>query len=745
MSLATSSVANPGARRRTAPVPGVELRALDSTTSVVTTADEAHLLVSLGADTIIRLLDHWRDPAMFPLDAELSRAAEHLRIRLTAPGGDPALAAPPPCGVLPAASTAPIVTARLLLTGDPEMVEALGELAQGSGPSVASEPWNPRAVVNRAYRTGELLVVLVRGPRDSDLIDLDRMCHDMRVPWAPLELTRSRVWLGPVVTPGVGASFEDAVNRRTAAAFDRRTHRVLRTVSLTGDCGLGPTEVPDLLGAALVELGNPDQGDTLHEFGRSETAEVVHTKHTVLPMPSSLTTHRPHQPADLVDPLTGLILRTREIRHDASVPSSLVTRQCDVADIRAVTPWANNVLCQGSSFGDPAGAARSALGESVERYCGNILDTLPVTYGSYDELRRKGAPVLDPQSLVLYSTQQYAEPGFPFVPLTRQTRVHWVPGRSLSSDSEVMVPASLVYVNWYAAGYSSAPITNFCAFAGIAAGPDQNFAVMSGLEEVIERHATMLWWLNGHPLPTVHVPTPLAELWEGTGIAHQRPSLIHLDNDFGVPVVAGIVHDDTDQLVNVGFSARHSFAEAAAKAWTEALTLQEGSRDLLRMDGLHWEVMASGELNGRAFKQWRPDRCYLDDFRTDMRDCDDLMVQQQVYLDPRAGRRMSYLLEPSSTRLVGEIDALTDRSAGTYQARAEAAGYDVIVVDLTTPDVASAGLSVVRVLVPGTIGNAPAAFPFLGRRRVQDLAVQLGWQERPLSEEELNYFPLPHA
>jgi ribosomal protein S12 methylthiotransferase accessory factor len=353
--------------------------------------------------------------------------------------------------------------------------------------------------------------------------------------------------------------------------------------------------------------------------------------------------------------------------------------------------------------------------------------------------------VLDPHELVLYSPQQYAAPGFPFVPLTRETRVHWVPGRSLTRDAEVLVPASMVYVNWYAAGYSSAPITNFCAFAGIAAGPDLDFAVMSGVEEVVERHATMAWWINGHPLPAVDVPPELHDLWDGTEAAHQRFSLIHLDNEFGIPVAAAVVHDDTDQIVNVGFSARPTFAAAAAKAWTEALTLQEGSRDLLRMDGLHWGVMASGELNGRAFKPWREDRRYLDDFRPDMRDCDDLMVQQQVYLDPRAGRRMAHLLEPAATRSVDTLSSLPRRSAATYRKAVEDAGREVIVVDLTTRDVASTGMSVVRVLVPGTIGNAPAAFPFLGRRRVQELAVELGWRDSALGEDALNYFPLPHA
>ncbi|MDR6119704.1 ribosomal protein S12 methylthiotransferase accessory factor [Aeromicrobium sp. SORGH_AS981] len=723
-----------------------EVRVLDPVTTVVTTPDGVHRTVGLGASDVLRLLDHWTRPGAGTVDEALVEAADPLRRILLDRGGLVQIAptSAPPTVALPVDEGA---RGQLLLTGDDALVRALVRRAGAADVGVSTAPWDPRAVVNRAYRTGELLVVCVHGARDSDLVDLDRTCHDMRVPWVALELTRGEAWVGPFVTPGVGASFEDAVQRRAAAAFDRRVHRVVRTPSLTGDAGPAPHEADAVLSAALAVLGGDRAGDVLHRLRLGDPAEddAVASTHPVLPMPGSPTTHRPHDVDDLVDPVSGLVLRTRDITHDASVPASLVTKQCDVADVRAVSPWANNVLCQGSSFGDPDGAAKAALGESVERYCGNILDTLPVTYGSHDELRRRGVPVLDPRELVLYSDAQYAAPGFPFVPLTRETRVHWVPGRSLTRDAEVLVPASLVYVNWYAAGYSSAPITNFCAFAGIAAGPDLDFAVMSGLEEVVERHATMVWWLNGHPLPRVPVPAALQRLWDGTDVTHQRSSLIALDDEFAIPVAAAVVHDDTDRIVNVGFSARPTFEAAAAKAWTEALTLQEGSRDLLRMDGLHWAVMASGELNGRAFKLWREDRRYLDDFRADMRDCDDLMVQQQVYLDPRAAERMAHLLEPAGERPLASLPTVPERSASAYRAAVEAAGREVIVVDLTTPDVASTGMAVVRVLVPGTVGNAPAAFPFLGGRRVQDLAVELGWRETALEEDELNYFPMPHA
>lgn len=739
----------------THPGPVAEVRPLDPRTCVVTTPDDVHHVVGLPALDVVRLVDAWRSGRTDLVDPALAVAARPLHDLLVARGGlgAPADAALPdpgaPDAVAPASPPArPYPALDVLLTGDDDLVAALAARAEG----VEVLARDDRAAVNRAYATRRLLVVAVRGARDADLADVDRMCHDLRVPWLAVELTRGRAWVGPLVTPGVGASYEDAVARRTAAARDRRVHRAVRGPAVGGDGGPDPLLLTDVLDAVLdlvAELaprahdGTAAPGDVLHELHRGPSG-VEHARHPVLPLPHRSTVHRPHDRADLVDPRTGLVLRVRDVRHHPAVPSSLVTRQADVGDVRAVSAWANNVLCQGSAFGDAAGAGAAAVGESVERYCGNVLDTLPVTHASYDELRRRGVPALDPADLVLYSDAQYAARGFPFVPLARDLAVHWVPGRSLTTDRELLVPASLVYVNWYSAGYAAAPPTNFCAFAGIAAGPDEDFAVASALEEVVERHATMVWWLNGHPLPAV-APDDLGPHVAAVTAGPGRTTLLHLDNELGVPVAAAVVHDDDAQLVNVGFSVRPSFADAALKAWTEAFTLQEGSRDLLRRDGLHWQVMADGELNGRAFKPWRADRRYLDDFRPDMRDCDDLMVQQQVYLDPRAGARMAHLLDPPVTRTLADVPSLPDRSAATYRAAVERAGHEVVVVDLTTPDVASTGMRVVRVLVPGTVGNAPAAFPFLGRRRVQDLAVELGWRERPLAEDELVTFPMPHA
>jgi ribosomal protein S12 methylthiotransferase accessory factor len=92
--------------------------------------------------------------------------------------------------------------------------------------------------------------------------------------------------------------------------------------------------------------------------------------------------------------------------------------------------------------------------------------------------------------------------------------------------------------------------------------------------------------------------------------------------------------------------------------------------------------------------------------------------------------------------LVGAPTLLHDPG---YRRIVEARGYEILYTDVTTPDVALTGISVVRVTIPGLVPNFPAAFPFLGRRRIQQASVDLGWRRTALAEDELNYAPLPHA
>jgi ribosomal protein S12 methylthiotransferase accessory factor len=150
----------------------------------------------------------------------------------------------------------------------------------------------------------------------------------------------------------------------------------------------------------------------------------------------------------------------------------------------------------------------------------------------------------------------------------------------------------------------------------------------------------------------------------------------------------------------------------------------------------------------RNLKPHRPDRRYLDSYRSDVRDVKDLACQLQVYLDPRAGEKVA------ATTVAAPEEAMSNRpraaaaapTSATELAKAIAdeTGQEPLVVDLVTPDIDEAGFAAVRVLSPGLVPNYPAAFPQYGAHRVIEAAVLRGY-DRPIDEEdELHTFPLAH-
>ena len=68
-----------------------------------------------------------------------------------------------------------------------------------------------------------------------------------------------------------------------------------------------------------------------------------------------------------------------------------------------------------------------------------------------------------------------------------------------------------------------------------------------------------------------------------------------------------------------------------------------------------------------------------------------------------------------------------------------------IMVDITSPDVRSVRISVVRVIVPGLVPNFAIGDLHLGKGAIQREPVLLGHALTPTGVEQINRNPLPHC
>ncbi len=139
----------------------------------------------------------------------------------------------------------------------------------------------------------------------------------------------------------------------------------------------------------------------------------------------------------LIDARFGPIRRLVRQPTTPQLPSAFIAYSADVAGTTRIGRWRADPWAFGAAFHDDGSARQAAIGEAVERYCGNAVPP-GLRRASYRALVDAGEAALDPTSLVLHSASQYDQRGFPFVPFTADLMVRWVKGRDLHRDTPVL-------------------------------------------------------------------------------------------------------------------------------------------------------------------------------------------------------------------------------------------------------------------------------------------------------------------
>lgn len=706
-----------------------ELRELPHRNTLLTTADSSNYMIELSLPKTLAFHRAWQagDQGVPDGLAKLFTASQQLYDQLCRQYGllDPA-------NLLGTSEDSP--DAKYLLAGSVTLGRCLMDIVGTDNLAVCSRPDDE---VLRTARLHDAVPVRFEPQMDELAFGhFEQLARNYRIQWSPLIWRRDSLWLGPMFSTSGGPSWADVQRRRVAAHLNEPIARALQRPSVTGPVMLLSVTA---IQRAFQLLPSMEPG-IMFEIGLDGSV----TEHTVLAWPARLDASRTRiEVQQLVSCECGIVRRLRRISHHADLPTRIITYQADMSFIQRVSPWNCAYTCEGSSWDDPGQAYFAALGEACERYAGNALDTLPVTRASFNELEAQGINALDPGSIVLFRDEEYRRPGFPYARFTKDVSVGWVPATYMDTDESIMVPAALTYSNWYSYPNGLEKQLLKCPFAGIAAGSTYESAVCSAIEEIIERHATMTWWLTGTRLPELEASTDLLKRL-GEFPAYQEVFLTRLENVFSFPVVCATVANHRWQTLNMGFAARSIERDAALKALLEAFSLQEGSIDLLDPSGAHWNAIADGRLPRCGLRAYRQDRAYAADYADNFSDCTDLMAQQQYYLDPSTHEAVISIVK-SGMVMPLEARSRISRSISSYVALLSEQGFRPIVADLTPPDIAQSGMKVVRVIVPGTVMNSPAAFPHLGNDVVRRTAEELGWVKDVQAPICWNLRPLPHA
>jgi ribosomal protein S12 methylthiotransferase accessory factor len=351
-----------------------------------------------------------------------------------------------------------------------------------------------------------------------------------------------------------------------------------------------------------------------------------------------------------------------------------------------------------------AQAQASGLCEALERASGLFDGTEPRRSARISEL--PGA--VHPNSLLLYSERQYRERDIGAgrrvpMPFDEDREIDWTPAWSLTSEEVRYLPTAFCYYR-----YPIAPDHQFvyACSNGCAAGNTLEEAILQGFFELVERDAVALWWYNRVPRPAVDLRA-FADPWldrhaEMLKTLGREMWLLDLTTDFGIPVYAAISRrfQGAEEIL-LGFGAHGDPRVAALRAATElnqmiAWTGAGDSRNRL-----------AGSIPDSATARW----------------LQTATVENQPYLAPLG---VNTIAEP-------EPRWSDDLRENVIRCRDEVArhGLELIVLDQTRADI---GLPVAKVVVPGLRHFWSRFAP----GRLYDVPVQLGWLDRPLTEEELN-------
>jgi ribosomal protein S12 methylthiotransferase accessory factor len=428
----------------------------------------------------------------------------------------------------------------------------------------------------------------------------------------------------------------------------------------------------------------------------------------------------------LISRKVGLIQQFAESRYQAQDPVLFVTG-AQLADFsRCVS---DGLALKAAGAGDNATAALvSAIGEAAERHCACFFDRDEMVVGAFCELADDAA---SPDLLRQFSLEQIECFG-PWRPayFDEDSRIRWVWGYSLSECRPRLVPASLVYLNYRPAADEANIGLN--ASTGLAAGATREEAILSGLLEIVERDAFTIAWMHRQPGRRIDIDDDELQKVLRKRLWADRPSVdvrfFDLTTDVAIPAVFLVMRRQAESgpVVCLGAASRLSPRQAVRKC------VHEGGQTLPLI-----RILLASE------KDWQPAPDFSNlinfdyHFLTYLRR-PDLVPQAFAFYDACGDRvALSRLPDHSTGHVLADIEYCV--------ASLRNAGYEVIVIDITTPDIAEVGLSVVRVIVPGLVPlHGSHLFPPLGVRRLSEVPYRLGWEERGWSPESgLNPFPHP--
>jgi oxazoline/thiazoline synthase len=544
----------------------------------------------------------------------------------------------------------------------------------------------------RANRTVDMFVQKKQGRAEPVLASRAFTPATLQIAWN-MAATEVAAW----IARGESPNLEGKVLTFDLRSWRTQTHSVMRQ-SPCPACG-PPEQDPDRPAPPVV----------LQSRKKTFTQDGGHRAH---PPEATLERYQHH-----VSPLTGAVRMLERsvlsggdgLLHVYVARENLACRHESLEDVR----WNLRGTSCGKGVSDLQARA-SGLCEALERSSGVFRG---------DERRRTarlrdlGDTGIHPNAVMLYSARQYEQRDawnarksawncVP-VPFDEEAEIEWTPVWSLTRQEVCYLPTAFCY-------YECPRPTDrdYCAPCsnGNAAGNTIEEAILQGFLELVERDGVALWWYNRLQRPAVDLNSfdePYLRRLSAFLKERQRDLwVLDLTSDLQIPVFVALSRrtDGLRECILMGFGAHLDPRIAVLRAVTELNQM------------LDWVLSAESQKTSPEGID-APETLHWLETAT---------MVNQPYLVPDARTRPR---TASDYPWQCTDDLREDVMA--CQALVQQHGMEMLVLDQTRPDL---GLPVVKVIVPGLRHFWARYAP----GRLFDVPVRLGWQSRPLAEEQLN-------
>lgn len=236
-----------------------------------------------------------------------------------------------------------------------------------------------------------------------------------------------------------------------------------------------------------------------------------------------------------------------------------------------IPPWGarREALAVGGAGWERAEAEGACVGEGVERLQPYRLPGDGTIESSVERWALDEPPV-EPERWVLFHREQYAQPGFPFEPFTRRTRVRWACFREAATGLARWAPEEMAFL-FLPPGERHRLCPSIST--GLSSGRPGMPVLLRGVQEAVERDASVGAWWGRYPLEEWDGEAALRRLGPERRRRLERPNLRTRFFRVDTPLSAHVtwVTLEGEDLEGFTFSIGSACRETREESWAKSI------------------------------------------------------------------------------------------------------------------------------------------------------------------------------